>query len=135
MSAQPSPGLSFGPVYTRAAAMGFFFTVGNSAGLISSNVYPTKSRPRYIEGHSVAIGFASLAIICAIILYTHNKRENARRDRVYGVAAVDGSDASPRSGNKEKWGLEGLSDREVIELGDRHPGVFFFPSFVVMFGF
>lgn len=106
--------------------MGFFFTVGNSAGLISSNVYPTKSGPRYIEGHSVAIGFASMAIICAIILFTYNKRENARRDQVYGVAAADGSDASPHNSlNKKKWGLDHLSDIEVIELGDRHPGMSF----------
>jgi hypothetical protein len=30
--------------------MGFYFAVGNSAGFISSNIYPSKEAPRYIKG-------------------------------------------------------------------------------------
>jgi hypothetical protein len=55
-----------------------------------------------------------------------NWRENVRRDRVYGVAAPDGSDAHPRKvltrDQKATWGLEGLSELQIIELGDWHPG-------------
>jgi hypothetical protein len=55
-----------------------------------------------------------------------NWHENARRDRVYGVVAPDGSDAHPHKvltpEQKMTWGLEGLSELEIIELGDRHPG-------------
>jgi MFS family permease len=115
---------NFGPIYTRAAAMGFFFTIGNSAGLISSNVYPTHTAPRFIEGHAVAIGFAGMAIICAITLHISHKRENDRRDRVYGYVNPNGSDASPNNmseENKAKWGLQGMSDIDIIELGDSHP--------------
>ncbi|KAF9505402.1 hypothetical protein BS47DRAFT_539462 [Hydnum rufescens UP504] len=123
-----SPSLSrgYGPVYTRAAAMGFFFSVGNSAGLISSNVYPSGAAPRYFRGHGIALAFSFLAIVCVSILMVSNLRENARRDRVYGVAAPDGSDAHPHKvlipDQKATWGLEGLSELQIIELGDRHPG-------------
>jgi len=118
-------GNNYGPVYTRAAAMGFYFSVGNSAGIISSNVYPSSSAPRFFEGHGIAIGFSFLAIVCALALVTSNMHENARRDKVYGVVAPDGSDANPRKiltpQQKATWGLEGLSELEIIELGDRHP--------------
>jgi len=118
-------GNNYGPVYTRAAAMGFFFSVGNSAGLISSNVYPSSTAPRFFEGHGIAIGFSVLAIVCASSLMTSNMYENARRDKVYGVVAPDGSDASPRKiltpEQKATWGLEGLTELQIIELGDRHP--------------
>jgi len=119
-------GNNYGPVYTRAAAMGLLFSVGNSAGIISSNVYPSNTAPRFFEGHGVAVGFCGLAIICAVTIMLANSRENARRDRVYGPAAADGSDASPlkvlTAEQKRTWGLEGLSEVEVIELGDSHPG-------------
>jgi hypothetical protein len=52
-------------------------------------------------------------------------RENARRDRVYGVPNPDGSDCSPSYADDpvrlKKWGLEGKSKEEVISLGDQHP--------------
>jgi len=115
-------GNNFGPSYTRAAAMGIFFSLGNSAGIVSSNVYPANTGPRYIEGHAVAIGFSGLAIITAIIMIIYNRTENARRDKAYGQVNPDGSDASPlKVGEKSRWGLGNLSDAEVIELGDRHP--------------
>ncbi|KAF9506094.1 hypothetical protein BS47DRAFT_1353318 [Hydnum rufescens UP504] len=117
---------NYGPVYTRAAAMGFFFSVGNCAAIISSNIYPNSTAPRFIRGHSIAVAFSFMTIICVSILMASNWRENARRDRVYGVVAPDGSDAHPRKvltpEQKVTWGLEGLSELEIIELGDRHPG-------------
>ncbi|KAF9506091.1 hypothetical protein BS47DRAFT_463665 [Hydnum rufescens UP504] len=119
-------GNNFGPMYTRAAVMGFFFSVGNSAGIISSNVYPSNTAPRFFRGHGIALAFSFMAIVWTLILMASNWRENARRDRVYGVTAPDGSDADPRKvltpEQKATWGLEGLSELEIIELGDRHPG-------------
>ena len=106
------------------------FSTGNSAGLISSNVYPANTKPRFFEGHGVAVGFAFMAIVCALIITITNRRENARRDRVYGSVAADGSDASvvrPLTAEKRaRWGLEGLSEKQIIELGDLHPGASFF---------
>ncbi|KAF8572720.1 putative MFS nicotinic acid transporter Tna1 [Ramaria rubella] len=118
-------GNNFGPMYTRAAVMGIFFSIGNSAGIISSNVYPAGDAPRYIRGHAIALGFSCLAIVlCAFMIY-YNMRENARRDRRYGVPNPDGSDCSPMNADDpvrlKKWGLEGKSKQEIIELGDLHP--------------
>jgi hypothetical protein len=106
--------------------MGLLFASANSAGLISSNVYPSQTEPRYFEGHGIAIGFAFMAIVCAIIITTANRVENARRDALYGPVAADGSDAGPdKDFTPERlgdWGLEGLTKTEIIELGDKHPG-------------
>jgi hypothetical protein len=106
--------------------MGLLFSTGNSAGIISSNVYPSHTAPRFFEGHSVAIGFAFMAVVCAVIITTATRIENARRDSLYGPVAADGSDASPNKvltpDQCRSWGLEGLSETEIIELGDKHPG-------------
>lgn len=108
--------------------MGLLFSTGNSAGIISSNVYPTNTAPRFFEGHGVAVGFSFMAIACAVILKIALARENASRDARYGTVAADGSDASPTkvltAEQRQKWGLEGLSQNEIIELGDKHPGMY-----------
>ena len=105
--------------------MGLFFSMGNSAGLVSSNVYPKTESPRYIKGHSINLAFTALAILCAVVLAVENKRLNRLRDRIH-PAKADGSDVDIRKAGEEeekrKWGLQGLTHQEVIELGDRHPG-------------
>jgi hypothetical protein len=112
--------------------MGLLFATGNSAGIISSNVYPAGTAPRFFEGHGVAVGFSFMAIVCAIIITIANRLENARRDSLYGLVAANGSDASPNKvltpEQRKTWGLEGLSKTEIIELGDKHPGTFLIQS-------
>ena len=106
--------------------MGFVFSMATIAGIISSNVYPERTAPRYFQGHGIAMGFAFLAIICTTILTIANRIENARRDTLYGPAAVDGSDTNPNEvltpEQLRAWGFEGLSKTQIIELGDKHPG-------------
>ncbi|KAF8479373.1 putative MFS nicotinic acid transporter Tna1 [Gautieria morchelliformis] len=118
-------GNNFGPMYTRATVLGVFFSMGNAAGIISSNVYPIGDAPRYIRGHAIALGFSCLTIVLCAFMTFYNMRENARRDREYGVPNPDGSDCSPLYADDpvrlKKWGLEGKSKEEIIALGDQHP--------------
>jgi hypothetical protein len=37
--------------------MGMVFTMGNSGGIIASQVYRTEHAPRYLPGHGVTLGF------------------------------------------------------------------------------
>lgn len=118
-------GANYGPVYKRATAMGLFFCFGNSAGLISSNVYPKTDSPRYIKGHSINLAFSALAILCAVVLAVANRRINSQRNAIH-YASPDGKDVDVRKAGdeeeKKKWGLEHLTAQEIIELGDNHPG-------------
>ncbi len=65
----------------------------------------------------------------SIVLYFGLRAENARRDRIYGP--VSDSSSSTQDGEKfrftedveseeylKKWGLEGMTREEIIELGD-----------------
>ncbi|CAO1615864.1 unnamed protein product [Parajaminaea phylloscopi] len=117
-------GANYGPVYRRGTAMGLFFMFGNSAGLVSSNVYPKKEAPRYVKGHAINLAFSALAILCAITLAIANRRINAQRDKIH-PASLDGRDVQASKlgepAEKKKWGLEHLSTKEIVELGDRHP--------------
>lgn len=69
--------------------------------------------------------FKVLSIILSVFMAIYNKRENDRRDRVYGIPDPDGSDCNPLYADDperlKKWGLEGKTKLEIIELGDSHP--------------
>lgn len=114
-------GSNWGPRTLRAAVMGVFFTCGNSAGMIASNVYPASTAPRYFQGHGIAIGFSMLAIVCAAILMFAHSRENARRDRLYGTVEPGLNPLHATPEQIKRWGLEGMSHMEILDLGDRHP--------------
>jgi hypothetical protein len=93
-------GTNVGGAVKRAAAMGLFFSFGNSAGLVSSNVYPLTDAPRYIKGHSINLAFTVLAMACATVLGIANYRENKRRDALC-YAKPDGSSADPLKADDE----------------------------------
>lgn len=50
------------------------------------------------------------------------KRENQRRDRVYGPTPPRMNLLHADNAQLEKWGLVGMSREEVLDLGHNHPG-------------
>ncbi|GAA6013507.1 hypothetical protein JCM11491_006104 [Sporobolomyces phaffii] len=121
--------VNVGPSYKRALASGMMFTLGNSGGIVSSLVYRAVEKPRYHTGHGVGLGFAAMAVILSLFLHLDYRRENARRNRVYGTpeSYSDGGeiDVMTRSQTdpvlQKKLGLDGMTEKEIEALGDRHP--------------
>ncbi|KAK4688579.1 MFS transporter, ACS family, pantothenate transporter, partial [Tremellales sp. Uapishka_1] len=113
---------TFGNHYKKATAMGMVFSLGNSGGIISSQVYRAKDSPRYLPGHGTTFAFSCLCCICAVTLYFGMKRENKRRERIFGPAPAENEVQDVSSPEYlKRWGLEGMSREEIVELGDDHP--------------
>ncbi|KAF2795769.1 high-affinity nicotinic acid transporter [Melanomma pulvis-pyrius CBS 109.77] len=55
---------------------------GNCGGIIASYVYLTRDSPRFIIGHSILIGFVSMAFFLTLFMSTWCRMENKRRDKV-----------------------------------------------------
>ncbi|EDU41747.1 pantothenate transporter liz1 [Pyrenophora tritici-repentis Pt-1C-BFP] len=92
-------------VYKRGVTLGFVIGWGNINGVVSSNIYRSKDRPRYFLGHGVVLAYLSLwllggSIATRILL----ARENEKR----------------MQGLRDAW-AEGKSEQEVGEMGDRRP--------------
>lgn len=62
---------------------------GNCGGIIASYVYLTRDGPRFIIGHSILIGFISMAFFLSGFMSMWCKRENARRDGISRELKVD----------------------------------------------
>lgn len=68
------------------------------------------------------MAFAAMNGIMAFILYMGLKRENARRQAAYGPApAADEIHEYDNPAYLAKWGLEGKTRDQLVELGDDHP--------------
>lgn len=64
----------------RATANAMQITIGNLGAVIGTQLYRPKTSPRYLLGHSVALGYLCLNIIIAGIIWIVLKRENKKRD-------------------------------------------------------
>jgi hypothetical protein len=65
-----------------------------------------------------------MALILSTILTFNLKRENARRDALYGPALSYQDDKLVEANEEQMrvWGLEGKTKEEIAALGDNHPG-------------
>ncbi|OXG27858.1 hypothetical protein C367_02538 [Cryptococcus neoformans Ze90-1] len=115
-------GNTWGNHYKKAICMGLVFSAGNSGGIVSSQAYRNKDAPRFLPGHATAMAFFILNGAMALLLYVMNKRENRRRDEKYGPAPLpDEVQEYEDPAYQQKWGLEGMTRAEIVELGDDHP--------------
>ncbi|EKD20641.1 uncharacterized protein L3040_006366 [Drepanopeziza brunnea f. sp. 'multigermtubi'] len=89
----------------RTTATGLQLTIGNCAGILSSFIYPTVDRPRYVRGHAVTLGMIGFSGLMYATMWFVYDRANRRRDA-----------------GLEDWKVPlGMSDDEVADLGDESP--------------
>lgn len=92
-------------VYKRGVTLGFVIGWGNLNGVVSSNIYRGKDKPRFLLGHGVVLAYLVLflfggSVLTRVLL----ARENAKRKR----------------GDRDGW-IEGKDAQEVEMLGDKRP--------------
>ncbi|KAL8731511.1 MAG: hypothetical protein Q9166_003357 [cf. Caloplaca sp. 2 TL-2023] len=92
-------------VYKRGVTMGFVIGWGNLNGVVSSNIYRGKDKPRYYVGHGVLISYLVLFLLGGSALqYVLLRRENAKR----------------RAGKLDHL-VVGKSEKQIEALGDIRP--------------
>lgn len=101
---------------------GMVFSSGNSGGIVASQVYRDQDRPRYYLGHGTAVGFCLANFTMAALLWWQLSKENKRRQDAYGSPPHEDEVNDFESEEYlRRWGLEGKSKKEILELGDNHP--------------
>ena len=83
--------------------------MGNTGGLIGSNIYLDREKPRYTMGYGISIGFISVAIIATGAMLFILSAANKKRERYI----------------EANGGLEGVVDKHgdvaLTEMGDKSP--------------
>nr|AOR51673.1 MFS transporter [Phaffia rhodozyma] len=113
---------NFGNHYKKAMAMGMVFSLGNSGGIVSSQVYRPKDTPSFKLGHGVTLGFCAMGFICSTIVHLLMKRENKRRDELYGLPPTPLRSGEVHDADTlQRLGLNDKSEEEIIAMGDKRP--------------
>lgn len=64
----------------RATANAMQITIGNLGAVIGTQLYRTNDAPRYIVGHSVALGYLVANLVIVAVLWFVLERINRKRD-------------------------------------------------------
>ncbi|KFZ12754.1 hypothetical protein V501_04069 [Pseudogymnoascus sp. VKM F-4519 (FW-2642)] len=95
--------------YKRAIGMGLQISLGNTGGLIGSNIFRAQDAPAYRLGYGISIGFICMsgvsATLMVIILDRINKKRAAAVEEMGGEAIV----------------IEEQGEWNLTEMGDRSP--------------
>lgn len=70
-----------GGSYKRSTGMALQIAVGNLGGAMASNFYRQAEKPRYILGHSLALGFVVTGICAASVLVVGYNSINKKREK------------------------------------------------------
>ncbi|CAN9176836.1 unnamed protein product [Alternaria alternata] len=90
----------------RATANAMQISIGNLGAVLGTQLYRANSGPRYVLGHSFALGYSCLNLVVVGALLVVLKKENKEKERVL----------------LEKPDTRGFHDTvEDLALGDRHP--------------
>ena len=65
----------------RALTIGMYNSVGNCAGLLSSNIYLSREAPRYLTSLRVNLAMAALGSFVSFLYGGWMRWENRRRDK------------------------------------------------------
>ncbi|KAL7409434.1 transporter [Mrakia frigida] len=115
-------GGNFGNHYKKATSFGLTFSMGNAGGIVASQIYRSRDSPRFLLGHGITLGFCVFCFFCSSGLHFLLKRENARRDRIYGPPPPPPMLGETYSDEiLKKLGLSEMSEKEILALGDDHP--------------
>lgn len=85
----------------RAAANGLQITIGNLGAVIGTQLYRANDGPRYVRGHSVALGYLCANVLVVSVLWWYLNKINKERDELAkrGPQALEGEwkgDTDPR---------------------------------------
>ncbi|KAF8636920.1 hypothetical protein AX17_003171 [Amanita inopinata Kibby_2008] len=87
----------------KATGIPLFMAIGQCGSILGSHIYPKTDGPRYIKGFAVSCALEFLVVICSLVLTISYRRDNARRDKLYGKpepdARVDTSELADKAPN------------------------------------
>ncbi|KAL9610940.1 MAG: hypothetical protein Q9167_004382 [Letrouitia subvulpina] len=92
----------------RTTAIGMFLMCGSGAGVAAPYLYPTNDGPRYAMGHGVTIAILAVSVTMDAVLWSYMARTNRRR-----------------KAGKEDDKMEGMTEYEINEMGERSPRYIF----------
>lgn len=99
---------SLAPSSKRAVGMALLISVGNMGGIMGSNIYLERERPKYTTGFASSLAMCLSAICMTFFLRWAYNRENQKKDALLREHGEEGIKAM-------------YTEEDLLELGDKSP--------------
>lgn len=99
---------SLAPSSKRAVGMALLISVGNMGGIMGSNIYLAREKPKYTTGFAASLAMCCAAVAMTFVLRWAYARENRKRDQLiqeHGEEAIRAR----------------YTDEDLLMLGDKSP--------------
>lgn len=90
----------------RAVANAMQISIGNLGAVLGTQLYRTNSSPRFVLGHSFALGYLLLNAVVVTLLGLWLKRENKQREAITGEIKHVGEVADWKGDSDPRWRFE-----------------------------
>lgn len=97
------PAVNVGGQTKRAVAAAMQISIGNLGAVMGTQLYRTEYAPRYVVGHSVALGYCVGNIVVTIVTWWYLTRVNRKRDETTGVQGVAGGAGGLQGDDDPRW--------------------------------
>lgn len=87
----------------RAVANAMQISIGNLGAVLGTQLYRTGDGPRYIVGHSFALGYLAGNVVVSSLLYFILRRENKRREDIAPEVKEVGDLANWSGDDDPRW--------------------------------
>jgi hypothetical protein len=87
----------------RAVANAMQISIGNLGAVLGTQLYRTGDGPRYIVGHSFALGYLAGNVVVSSLLYLILRRENKRREDIAPEVKEVGDLANWSGDDDPRW--------------------------------
>lgn len=84
------------PDYKRSAGISLLSSIAACSGFVSSQIYPPKQGPRYIQGNAISCGMEALAAVGIMVLFLLFRRRNAQKEKMI----AEGSETNGQLGDR-----------------------------------
>ncbi|KAF7165742.1 hypothetical protein CNMCM6106_001818 [Aspergillus hiratsukae] len=79
---------TFAPDSKRAIAMPMVYTMADISSMVSSQLYPSTQKPRYIQGNAVSAGLTCVAMLLYTASWYLLRRRNMKKEKVLAEGAT-----------------------------------------------
>lgn len=97
------PAVNVGGQTKRAVANAMQISIGNCGAVIGTQIYRAEDAPRFVVGHSVALGYTVASACLTLFTWRYLARENKKKDAVAPGSGIVGGEGGLQGDVDPRW--------------------------------
>lgn len=97
------PAVNVGGQTKRAVANAMQISIGNCGAVIGTQIYRAEDSPRFVVGHSVALGYTVVSACLTIVTWRYLARQNKKKEAEEPGSGIVGGAGGLKGDEDPRW--------------------------------